>query len=1161
MSLRPREKRHYYVFLASPGDVNTEREAVRAFFGRVNATFAQFWNVHFELVDWENYATIGIGRPQQLITEQTLERFRDSLVLVIGIMGQRFGSPTGVAESGTEEEFNWALEHHQRCGTPEIKWFFRKTGSLELRADSDEDAETALEQWKKVKAFRKRLQSQSSPVFYAEYSTSEIFRDVFGEDLQRWLHDPRHPWVVPQAASVLANATAILPPHTYYKNLERDFRRLDIAGIDNDRAFEIPLSEIYVRLRVMFDEEAAEDLEGIEGRERGAIDIQTALLRYRKLVIVGDPGSGKSTFLKYIALMLARSFLTRDPRIALEKLCLPEPLPIPVFLSCWDLSDFLKRKSEVRLRSLIEFIVDRLAASEFTVPIAEIEKLLTSGRCCLLFDGLDEVPTDAGRAAVSRLLEDCVQQYGENRFVVTSRVRGYTGGAILKGEFTRCDVQPFDASDRAEFVANWVSLLFRVAPDQARIKGTPAEQEFSSLTRGVEQSDRIRPLAVNPLLLTVISIVHWNRKRLPEQRVDLYDECVDVLLGQRKDAERLQHSRKVSALDEQSESMAHEERAWVRKRFAEIALHILSLDGEDDEATKEDVIKLLAPRFRDQGATEDQAISRAEQFLGKQELRSGLLVSRRTHAYRFVHLTFQEFLAAWQLSNMEFEQATSILHSRLRVAKWFETLQLLGGEWAKQSDQKADRYVAWLLANRGTSIADQAPVVALCANILKDIRGVAELTPATRQTFRVAVEATLDAFRDRSGVPVTTQLEILAALGQLGAAVKPQLIEATNAGIYEVRRRAIEMLLPHLSNDELFGLTHILDDRSREPIAEYIAALLERDEVRAYVLLSGLDHISEKCGAAMLMALRYRSNDVARTLISHVATHAIGESWVRGNALAELLDGWPDDTTRQFLVRRAVDEQSFPVRLRALNFLAQRKEWVDDELREFLQDRATTDATPDVRIYVLRMLMSQSSWSQDLLRWSFEMYPRMRGVKEAWVDARMCEFAQSRCREEPSSEVRWVAAQLLAERSTWSDEETRRLILSQLADATRDEEGKARELMTGFLTRKEWKDDLCRLITDGATASLRGRAAYEWYRLRAKTDPVAGLKRQIFTQRVTGAGPYRDPLMPVSASHLRRIARAKKLSDAQVDVLVEQVSADLGWDIRVGLKAAEPESV
>ena len=103
-----------------------------------------------------------------------------------------------------------------------------------------------------------------------------------------------------------ARRDSISPPTKYFQTVESDFRRLDIGGIDNDRTFEIPLSEIYVRLRVMFDEDAAEETEGYDS---GAIDIQTALQRYDKLVIVGDPGSGKSTFLKYIALTLARSAL------------------------------------------------------------------------------------------------------------------------------------------------------------------------------------------------------------------------------------------------------------------------------------------------------------------------------------------------------------------------------------------------------------------------------------------------------------------------------------------------------------------------------------------------------------------------------------------------------------------------------------------------------------------------------------------------------------------------------------------------------------------------------------------------------------------------------------------------------------------------------------
>ena len=116
MTLTPRKTHTYHVFLASPGDVSAERQAVRRFFDNYNRHTAHIWNARFEVVDWENYSTIGVGRPQELITKQTLERFRDSLALVIGVMAQRFGSPTGKAESGTEEEFEWAMRQHGDTG-------------------------------------------------------------------------------------------------------------------------------------------------------------------------------------------------------------------------------------------------------------------------------------------------------------------------------------------------------------------------------------------------------------------------------------------------------------------------------------------------------------------------------------------------------------------------------------------------------------------------------------------------------------------------------------------------------------------------------------------------------------------------------------------------------------------------------------------------------------------------------------------------------------------------------------------------------------------------------------------------------------------------------------------------------------------------------------
>src|SRR4051794_216212 len=168
MSIAPRSLRQYHVFLASPGDVATERQFVRKFFDDYNRQTAHIWNARFEVIGWDTDSTTGVGRPQELITQQTLEKYRDSLALVIGIMAQRFGTPSGKAESGTKEEFDLAMASHKATGFPEIKWFFRKVENLVLPADPDE-ADAAVDQWRKVRAFRKAMQNLKNPVFDTEY--------------------------------------------------------------------------------------------------------------------------------------------------------------------------------------------------------------------------------------------------------------------------------------------------------------------------------------------------------------------------------------------------------------------------------------------------------------------------------------------------------------------------------------------------------------------------------------------------------------------------------------------------------------------------------------------------------------------------------------------------------------------------------------------------------------------------------------------------------------------------------------------------------------------------------------------------------------------------------------------------------------------------------
>jgi hypothetical protein len=199
MALKPRSVAEYHVFLASPGDMNQERQEVRWFFDEYNRHTASARGLRFVVIDWENYATAGVGRPQQLITSQTLAQYRDSLALVVGLMGQRFGSPTGTHESGSEEEFEWALNSYVQTGFPEIKWFFRTVEQFVAPSADVKEIQRALEQWTKVQGCKKRLQQGQPqhgqpPLFYKEFTDTGHFREVLRQDLSLWLAAPERPW-------------------------------------------------------------------------------------------------------------------------------------------------------------------------------------------------------------------------------------------------------------------------------------------------------------------------------------------------------------------------------------------------------------------------------------------------------------------------------------------------------------------------------------------------------------------------------------------------------------------------------------------------------------------------------------------------------------------------------------------------------------------------------------------------------------------------------------------------------------------------------------------------------------------------------------------------------------------------------------------------------
>ena len=180
------------VFVASPGDVMAEREAVREACDRTNLELGDYLKVRLEAIRWETHSVPSYGSsPQAAIFSQIpFER----LDLFVGILANRFGSPTEDAGSGTESEFRLAAKLWAETKKPHIMLYF---GDKELQSTSD-----ALEEKRKVIGFRDSLDRALFQRYKQDVhrSAEDVFADMFGTHLSMWLTRSAPP--PPRAADV-----------------------------------------------------------------------------------------------------------------------------------------------------------------------------------------------------------------------------------------------------------------------------------------------------------------------------------------------------------------------------------------------------------------------------------------------------------------------------------------------------------------------------------------------------------------------------------------------------------------------------------------------------------------------------------------------------------------------------------------------------------------------------------------------------------------------------------------------------------------------------------------------------------------------------------------------------------------------------------------------
>jgi len=455
----------------------------------------------------------------------------------------------------------------------------------------------------------------------------------------------------------------------YRQKVIRAYNDLNFGGLEQSDLFldTLSLEHIFIRLTLTTEKVIRERAGGAEDKEQlyeriTIVQEPTSLAQAlsTNLFIVGEPGGGKSTLLRWLAVTFARQKQKESDRLGPN--ADGDRLPILIELSRLP-SRFLKTESNDALnwfQFLPEYISSQTAFADS--PHQLFVQALKKGRCLLLFDGLDEVVDQRVRQRLSRSLAELGNSFPGNRIIVGSRPAGISESeGELRPQFRRYQIERFTPEDIKRFFHFWYAQDHLLTPEQQ-------QKAANVLYDKVQSNPSTLQLACTPLLSTILLVIWRNEGTLPLRRVDLYERCCRVLIERWEMHHAIVYQGVFADL------------GW--ERHLSFLAPLAMVNHSQEQYTygrRTELVPWIAKQLQKEGLCIDSitAQNEAEQFLATLSLRSGLLQYMGNDRYRFPHLVFQEYLTARYIAQLPDPDTIEWVMSHLHEPWWKEVQVLI----------------------------------------------------------------------------------------------------------------------------------------------------------------------------------------------------------------------------------------------------------------------------------------------------------------------------------------------------------------------------------------------------------------------------------------------------------------------------------------------------